>query len=341
MSDPHELETILMHAKLNITNPLRNPRKQKHTVVSFFCGCGGMDLGFIGGFSYKDERIHHSSFEMLCAYDNNEKCVQTYRKNISNHALVRDLSELVPENIPSAEVLIGGFPCQDFATCGPRHGIESSRGRLYLSLIRYMDYHKPKVVIGENVPGLANLQKGLILEVIKADLESAGYKVEIWTLFAPDYGIPQRRTRLFIVAVRDDLAGNPEIPSAKFKKSEYLTTKWAIEDLERVTDESVSNQSQYFKASRSKKGNGQGDEISPSDAPSYTIRANAKSRVQFHYSLQRRLTVRECARIQTFPDDFVFPHSATTNIMQIGNAVPPLLAHIVADSVDQYMESVK
>lgn len=330
-----------MQTKTNSTDTLRKSTMKKHTVISFFCGCGGMDLGFVGGFTYKGEEIYHSAFEMLCAYDNNEKCVQTYRKNISNDAMVRDLSKFVPENIPSAEVLIGGFPCQDFATCGPRHGIESSRGRLYLSLIRYMDHHRPKVVIGENVPGLANLQKGLVLEIIKADLESAGYRVEIWTLFAPDYGIPQRRTRLFIVAVRDDLEGKPKIPSANFKKSEYRTTKWAIEDLESVTDESVSNQSQFFKASRSKKGNGQGDEISPANAPSYTIRANAKSRVQFHYSLQRRLTVRECARIQTFPDGFVFPHSATTNIMQIGNAVPPLLAHIVADSVDQYMESVK
>lgn len=299
-----------------------------------------MDLGFVGGFTYKDEKIPHTAFEVLRAYDNNEKCIQTYSKNISNHAFVKDLSVLDPEKIPSAEVLIGGFPCQDFATCGPRHGIESSRGRLYLSLIRYMDYHKPKLVIGENVPGLANLQKGLILEVIKADLESAGYRVEIWTLFAPDYGIPQRRTRLFIVAVRDDLTGKPQRPTVKYAKSEYRTTKWAIKDLESVTDESIANQSQYFKASRSKRGNGQGDEVSPAEAPSYTIRANAKSRVQFHYSLQRRLTVRECARIQTFPDDFEFPHSATTNVMQIGNAVPPLLAHIVASSVDQFMESV-
>ena len=315
--------------------------KGKHSVVSFFCGCGGLDLGFVGGFSYKGEEIPKSSFEILVAYDNDEKCVQTYRDNISDHAEVRDLSEYSPENIPTTELLIGGFPCQDFATCGPRHGLKSSRGRLYQTLIQYMEVHKPKVVIGENVPGLANLKQGEVLGIIKDDLEGVGYKVKIWTLFAPDYGVPQRRTRLFIIAVRDDLEGFPRKPPPTYKEDEYRTTKWAIEDLERVIDETVDNQSQYFKASAAKNGNGQGDETSPANAPSYTIRANAKSRVQFHYSLNRRLTVRECARLQTFPDSFVFPHSATANIMQIGNAVPPLLGYAVAKSIAKYLESVK
>jgi DNA (cytosine-5)-methyltransferase 1 len=107
--------------------------------------------------------------------------------------------------------------------------------------------------------------------------------------------------------------------------------------LANVTDESVKNQSQYFKASKAKRGNGQGDEMSNPDKPAYTVRANAKSRVQFHYSLPRRLTVRECARIQTFPDAFIFPHSATTNIMQIGNAVPPILAYRVAKSIHSFL----
>jgi len=325
----------------NRTVKRKRKSKGKHSVVSFFCGCGGLDLGFVGGFSYKGEEIPKSSFEMLAAYDNDEKCVQTYRDNISDHAEVKDLSEYAPENIPAAEVLIGGFPCQDFATCGPRRGLKSSRGRLYQALIQYMEVHKPKVVVGENVPGLANLKQGKVLEIIKEDLKGVGYKVKIWTLFAPDYGVPQRRTRLFIIAVRDDLEGFPRKPPKTHKEDEYRTTKWAIEDLERVLDESVANQSQYFKASRAKNGNGQGDETSPANAPSYTIRANAKSRVQFHYSLERRLTVRECARLQTFPDSFVFPHSATTNIMQIGNAVPPLLGHVVAKSIAKYLESVK
>lgn len=115
----------------------------------------------------------------------------------------------------------------------------------------------------------------------------------------------------------------------------------AIGDLVNVTDESVPNQSQYFGASRAKKGNGQGDESNKKDLPAYTIRANPKSRVQFHYSLDRRLTVRECARIQTFPDNFKFIHAKTTSISQIGNAVPPMLAYIVAKTIVNYLKTVK
>ena len=314
---------------------------RKWSVVSFFCGCGGLDLGFLGGFSYKEKRVPRLPFNLLAAYDHDDKCIKTYVQNISDHAEIRDLSNYNPNEIPAADVLIGGFPCQDFATCGPRHGLESTRGRLYQALIKYIKVHRPLVVIGENVPGLANIKQGDVLNIIKQEISSVGYRVEVWTLFAPDYGVPQRRTRLFIVAVRNDLQGFPVIPERTHTEKDYRTTRWAIEDIEKVTDDSIPNQSQFFRASRAKKGNGQGDETTPADSPSYTIRANAKSRVQFHYSLERRLTVRECARLQTFPDAFEFPHSATSNIMQIGNAVPPILANKVARSIAKYLESVK
>ena len=161
---------------------------------------------------------------------------------------------------------------------------------------------------------------------------------EVWTMYGPDYGVPQSRTRIFIIGVRDDLVGFPIQPQPTHA-GKHRTIKWAIKDLESLDCETVvPNQSQYFMASKAKNGNGQGDEVSRADEPGYTVRANAKSRVQFHYSLDRRLTVRECARLQTFPDDFVFPHSATSNIMQIGNAVPPMLAHIVATSITEWLK---
>jgi len=315
------------------------PYAKHHSVVSFFSGCGGLDLGFLGGFDYKGLGFRRLPYKVIAAYDNDPKCIDTYRLNISDHAYVSDLSNYDPANIPSADVLIGGFPCQDFATCGPRHGLTSQRGRLYQALIRYAKHHQPKVVVGENVPGLANLQGGEALKTIVSDIQGAGYRVEVWTMFAPDYGVPQNRTRLFIVGVRTDLEGFPEKPEPSHIGA-HRTIKWAIQDLEKVADETVPNQSQYFKASKAKKGNGQGDEVSAPDQPSYTIRANAKSRVQFHYALGRRLTIRECARLQTFPDSFLFPHSATTNVMQIGNAVPPMLGHMVASNIADWLKGV-
>lgn len=319
---------------------MSNTRKSiQHTVVSFFSGCGGLDLGFRGGFGYNGIKFHRLPYNVIAAYDNDPKCVDTYRLNISEHAYVKDLSNYDAADVPSADVLIGGFPCQDFATCGPRHGLDSERGKLYLALIKYARRHSPKIIVGENVPGLENMQGGRVLETIVSDIESAGYRVEVWKLFAPDYGVPQNRTRLFIVGVRHDIKGFPNKPRPTHI-GKHKTITWAIKDLEGVSDETVPNQSQYFKASKAKKGNGQGDEVSSPEKPSYTVRANAKSRVQFHYSLERRLTIRECARLQTFPDSFLFPHSSTTNVMQIGNAVPPMLGHIVAKNISKWLKGV-
>lgn len=310
------------------------------TAVSLFAGCGGLDLGFLGGFSYKGTRYKKNPIKILAAYDNDPRCVDTYQLNIGKHIEQADLSTYKVENMPSADILIGGFPCQDFSSCGPQAGLSSHRGRLYKAFVKYMRHHRPSVAIAENVINLKRMKNGMVLEKILADLEATGYTFEVWTLYAPEFGVPQSRTRLFLVGVRDDLPGALSQPSPTHV-SNFRSIDWAIGDLEHVSDESVPNQSQYFRASRAKRGNGQGDETSRAGEPSYTVRANAKSRVQFHYKLDRRLTVRECARLQTFPDNFRFPHSGTTNIMQIGNAVPPMLGYKVAQSVVDYLNEVK
>lgn len=315
-----------------------------YSVVSYFCGCGGLDLGFRGNFRYHDKNYEQLPFAIQAAYDREPRCVETYNNYFgAEHASVVDLATIDVDSVPKANVLIGGFPCQEFSSCGPLGGLETERGRLYQTLITYMEKHNPAIVIGENVINLERMDNGEVLNTIKTDLAKAGYKVEVWKMFAPDYGVPQRRTRLFFICVRGDIHeqyGFPEKPEPKFK-GKHRSVEWAIGDLVNITDESVPNQSQYFGASRAKKGNGQGDESNKKDLPAYTIRANPKSRVQFHYSLDRRLTVRECARIQTFPDDFSFTHPKTASISQIGNAVPPMLAHIVAKAIANYLENVR
>lgn len=315
-----------------------------HSIVSFFCGCGGLDLGFRGDFTYKGEYFDRTKFEIVKAYDFNKDAIATYQANISNHAEQMDLSEYDVKKVPCADILIGGFPCQDFANCGPRRGLKSKRGRLYKAMIKYAKAYQPLLMIGENVPGLETIGKGKVLETIVNDIKKCGYTVEIWRLFAPDFGVPQTRRRLIIIAVRNDIFaqyGLPKQPEPAFDKENYRTTKWAIGDLESIADNSVPNQAQYSRATLATGGTGQGDDVCHADAPSYTIRANSKGRVEFHYSLKRRLTVRECARIQTFPDDFVFPHNnVCTNILEIGNAVPPILGNVIANSVQNFLEDV-
>ncbi len=317
-----------------------NKKSERITVVSYFCGCGGLDLGFRGNFVYHGQKYDRLPFDIISAFDFNEKCVATYNNYFEHKATVGDLEKIDPNSVVGADVLIGGFPCQEFSSCGPLGGLESQRGQLYKALIRYMNAHRPKVVVGENVINLERMNKGEVLKTIVSDLEAPGYRIEVWKMFAPDYGVPQRRTRLFIICVRDDLKGFPKKPIAEYVNNHH-SVEWAIGDLINIVDESVPNQSQFFAASRARKGNGQGDENNMRNKPAYTIRANPKSRVQFHYELDRRLTVRECARIQTFPDDFTFGFAKTTSISQIGNAVPPILAHTVAQAIANYFQELK
>jgi len=320
-----------------------NNKTRSYSVVSYFCGCGGLDLGFRGGFNFRGKNYVKLPFNIKVAYDSEPRCVETYNRYFGKHAENVDLSTIKVESIPKADVLIGGFPCQEFSSCGPLGGIDSERGQLYKTLIKYMKEHQPLVVIGENVINLERMDGGNVLKTIVRELSHVGYDVQVWNMFAPDYGVPQMRKRLFIICIRNDVFrryGFPQKPVGKFVNN-YRSIEWAIGDLVSVKSDIIPNQDQYFGASRAKKGNGQGDESNMKDRPAYTIRANPKSRVQFHYSLDRRLTVRECARIQTFPDNFIFTHAKTVSISQIGNAVPPILAYEVANTMATYLNEMK
>jgi len=323
----------------DIAHPNMTGQQYQHgsSVMSMFCGCGGLDLGFLGGFRYLGEEYKALPFNIIKAVDIDERAIQTYNLNISQHGEVGDLTVIDPYKLPGARVLIGGFPCQDFSSSGPKVGFAGERGQLYLSMIAYMRAHEPDIVVGENVPHLATLHGGKYLSQILKDIETAGYNVIVWELFAPLYGLSQSRRRLIIVAVRADLGFPPDAPKPKFT-SVYLPIEHAIGDLEDVFDESVPNQSQYFVATRATTGGGQGDHTNRRGELAYCIRANAKARIQFHYLLDRRLTVRECARLQSFPDEFVFPFAAMSNMTQIGNAVPPILGHTIASAIADYIE---
>jgi len=320
----------------------KHSRKKKASVVSFFSGCGGLDLGLVGGFGYLGEYFPKLPFNILAAYDNDEKAIDTYKLNIGPEGIVADLTEVDMAEVPSADVLTGGFPCQDFSSCGPKTGFDGKRGKLYKILIEYMECHSPKIVLGENVPHLAKLAGGELVNTILSDFEAVGYRFSLWNLYCPHYGLPQNRTRLIFVGVRDDIAETHGMPFEP-EPSHFMrhrTINDAIDDLIPVLDESVTNQSQYFVATKATKGAGQGDQKNRSGEISYAIRANPKARIHFHHKLDRRLTVRECARLQSFPDEFVFPFSNSTNVMQIGNAVPPIVGHAVGVEVAEFFQKI-
>lgn len=314
-------------------------RETQLSVVSMFSGCGGMDLGFVGGFEYRGTTYPRLPVRLLGAYDNDRKSKRTYDINFDHALELLDLTHVDVRKVPTADVLIGGFPCQEFSACGPRGGVNTRRGALFKTMSRYATHHRPAVVIAENVDHLRFINGGADLKTIRRSLARSGYNVQVWPVYAPDFGVPQTRRRIFIVGTRSDLPPTLKAPKATFAE-DHRSTSWAIEDLAAIADETVANQSQYFKAALAQKGHGQGDEVNARDLPAYTIRANSRSRVQFHYELPRRLTVRECARIQTFPDNFIFPDETTPSIRQIGNAVPPVLAHAIAQHVTNYLSEL-
>lgn len=308
-------------------------------VASLFSGCGGLDLSFLGGFDYLGKRYHNLPFDVVDAVDSLPDAVECYRLNLGNHCREADLTTLPIDQILPADILIGGFPCQDFSSSGPKTGFSGHRGQLYRVLAEYMAKYQPKVVVAENVPYLARLHNGMYLQTILHDFEAEGYHFDVWELYGPDYGLSQSRRRIFLIGVRNDLPGFPVKPKASHKNA-HIPIATALADLEDVSDETITNQSQFFVASRASSGGGQGDHKNEADKVAYCIRANSRGRIQFHHHLDRRLTVRECARLQSFPDQFVFPFTTQRNLTLIGNAVPPILGYRVAQSVQQYLSSV-
>lgn len=329
---------------LTVSNYTKKDKKygDEWSVVSMFAGCGGFDLGAEGGFKFLERYYPKLPFNILNAYEIDERACETYKLNISNKITCCDLVKKRPEDIPYADILTGGFPCQDFSSCGPKKGLDGKRGRLYEVMADYMDFHKPKVVVGENVPFLISLQNGKIIEKILKDFRSCGYDFSIWQIYCPDYGLPQSRKRVFLVGFRKDL--NVKIKPTQPSPTHIFNTVSiddAIDDLIKVEDETIPNQSQYFVSTKATAGAGQGDQDSKRGELGYAVRANPKGRVHFHYELERRLTVRETARLQSFPDEFVFPHSAGKNFMEIGNAVPPIIGHHVMTQIEKFLKDNK
>ena len=326
----------------------------KYSVLSLFSGCGGLDKGFEGGFNFLGTRYPSHPFKIVFCNDLMPNACETIKLNFKTpHVECGDIKEIIdnrPEIFPRADVVTGGFPCQDFSLAGKRLGFKSERGKLYLRMKEVIEIVKPKIFIAENVKGLTNL--GEALQKISEDFANSNpkYEVDSKLHMAANFGVPQRRDRVFIVGVREDIARNMEKRNRKYEfpfpkhthsaiNGEipfWITAKEAIEDLEKE-NKNLDRQDQYSKA-RNYGSHLQGNKsISPNEiAP--TIRAEHHGNIEFHYKGHRRLTVRECARIQSFPDDFRFFGSASSVYVQIGNAVPPVLAWHMAKSTKEFLD---
>jgi len=309
-----------------LTQKKRTQTSAPVTIVSLFSGCGGMDLGFIGGFDFLGNRYPKTGFKIIWANEINPAACKTYRQNIGEHIINADIEDVIDRLPETADIIIGGFPCQDISINGKMLGVAGKRSSLYTYIVEAVKKISPKVFVAENVGGLLLKQNEYSLNKILTDFCALGYNVSHRLYRASEYGVPQTRERVFFVGTKKGLPQfTPPIPI----NGEPITAKEAIGDLEKCArDEAFSHIWSLANASTE-----QGNRRLLPDRPGYTIRAECHGNIQFHYSLPRRISMREAARIQSFPDSFLFPCKLRETERQIGNAVPPVLAWHVAKSI--------
>jgi DNA (cytosine-5)-methyltransferase 1 len=293
-----------------------------------------MDLGFKGGFTFLGKTYTPHNFDIIWANEINAAACATYRKNIGNHIIEGDIRQTINQLPAKADVVIGGFPCQDISVNGKMEGIKGKRSCLYTSIVEAVRKIQPKVFVAENVGGLLLKTNANSLKQILADFNSLGYNVTYNLYQAADYGVPQTRERVFIVGTKKGL---PEFAPPQPICKKYVTVKEAIGDLETQK----TNEAFNHIWSLANKSTEQGNRKMVADRPGYTIRAECHGNIQFHYLLPRRISMREAARIQSFPDTFIFEAKLRETERQIGNAVPPVLAWHVAQSVQSVIAGKK
>lgn len=346
----------------------------KINILSLFSGAGGLDLGTelsaINNFfgkrefeeSYRNKDIFHKYaneiINVVYSNDNFRAANLSYKNNLISNGVqdTRDVRKVT--HFPKSDLMLGGFPCPGFSAAGPRL-LDDPRNFLYIHYIRALMDSEPLVFIAENVKGLMTMAHGQVLKQIKEDFAAAGYFVTAQLLNAKNYSVPQSRERVFIIGVRNDLHKEYQyeypLPITGTLQAPLVTLKEAIGDLPKnpkdVFDSDYS--SIYMSRNRKKSWNDVSFTIQASgrQAPQYPggepMKKVSKDKWVFQGNLNRRLSVRECARIQTFPDWFVFSDGNKGNVKennklneqykQIGNAVPVLLAKSVTSPVLKYL----
>ena len=360
------IEDIMEHDKIDRSIPLFkdiNPLNTSLNTISLFSGAGGLDLGLI-----------HSGFNIVFANDILKPAIENYRYNIGD-ICEADITKLNEKELPDADVVVGGFPCQPFSNAGNRLGTEDDRGNLYLDIIRIIKEKQPKVVVMENVRGLLSMKNkdgSKLIDTIVYLLENAGlgYKVNYKLLKASDYGVPQNSYRIIIVGIRRDLGIDYKFPEPTIKDYEKLTVGEALKGVEKVKNQNdvweLSPQSKELVKYIPEGGSWKNipydklpdrmkrirDDMKRYHSPNFyrrfgrneingtiTAAATPENCGILHPIEDRRYSVREIARIQSFPDSYEFIGSSVSSKYKIiGNAVPPKLGEVIGKSIIEQLK---
>lgn len=329
-------------------------------IVSFFAGAGGLDLGF-----------QKAGFDVIWANEYDKEIWETFEKNHKNTFLDRrSIADIPSEEVPDCDGIIGGPPCQSWSEAGSKRGIADNRGQLFYEFMRILADKKPKFFLAENVSGMLLPTHKEALANIKQMFTDIGYNLSFQLLNVADFGVPQDRKRVFFIGYRNDLELKFQFP-----KPTTLINKSTLENV--IGDLKVNvlpaMEGNYTNGDKCKVENHEymiggfssmfmsRNRVRSWDEVSYTIQAggrhapihpqapkmtfieqNVREFVKGKEHLYRRLSVRECARIQTFPDDFVFYYkSVVAGYKMIGNAVPVEMAKVLGQKLFEDLKSLK
>ncbi|MCI4670805.1 MAG: DNA cytosine methyltransferase [Bacteroidia bacterium] len=313
-----------------------------------------MDLGF-----------YNSGFNIRWANDIDPRACETYSKNIGDHIVCEDITKIDYDRIPDGDLILGGFPCQDFSMIWKREGLNTDRGNLYQNFVEVVSKKNPLMFIAENVKGILTANKKKAINKIIDDFSNTGkfgYVTKAHLVNFADYGVAQLRERVLIIGVRKDLKSHFQIPLPTRTPNSYLSSKEALEGVEKVP---FNNNHQNIKPRTVEKlklipPGGNFTDI-PKDSPHYVkgmishvyrrlhpdkpsttiIAAGGGGTWGYHYNEPRPLTNRERARLFGYPDDFVFEGSISEVRRQIGNSVPPSGIKPFAEEIKSFLEVIK
>ena len=330
----------------------------KYKTIDLFAGIGGIRLGFEQAFNEELETVFVSEWDKYAQ--------KTYKTNFKDDFDISgDITKINEKDVPDFDICLAGFPCQAFSLAGKRQGFNDNykglcRGTLFLDVARICEEHKPKVIFCENVKGLINHDKGNTLNIIINTFEKLGYKVFINVLNSKDFGVPQNRERIYIVCFRNDIAPN------EFNFPKPIKEKVSIKD---ILDKAPVSSKYYLsdvyvetlrkhKARHEAKGNGFGYEIRPLDGIAGTIVCGGMGRErnlivdnrehsmiptthikgEINKENIRKMTPREWARLQGFPDSYKLELSDTHLYKQLGNSVTVNVIEAIAEEIRKVLD---
>ena len=319
--------------------PFPNNENAPYKTIDLFAGIGGTRLGFYQ--TGKTKVVFSSEFD--------EHAVKTYKANFGE-CPYGDITKIESHTIPDHDILVGGFPCQAFSQAGKKLGFEDTRGTLFFEIARILKDKQPKAFLLENVKNLTLHDHGKTFEVIVNTLKELGYEVTFNLFKAKDFGVPQNRERIYIVGFNKNKVSNhqdftmPTPPCVETKVGQILESY--VDEKYTISDKLWSGH-QRRKAEHQEKGNGFGYTLFTAESP-YTNTISARyykdgSEILIAQDRKnpRKITPREAARLQGFPEEFIIPVSDTQAYKQFGNSVAVPVIHAIAEEIIKVLDNSK